>query len=173
MWNTLPDVIRKNIIGMNPSLRSIHEEKFKSCLKSISFRKHDRMCVGCVRQAIFGTDDNLYRRPSVRMYANVEAEGEVCSVRISCECSTHYNNEIRNPHIFSKKTLIPKGMELEVADIIDFVKKTNDSRNIHFVIKYNGVCEDDLNTIRRIARGCVPATFDLPTIRWERYPIQY
>ena len=88
MWNTLPDSIKYIIIKMNPSLKSIHKIMFAPSLKSISFRKHDRMCVGCVRKAIFGTDD-LRRRPSVRMYANVESEGEVCSVerlcRVACE----------------------------------------------------------------------------------------
>lgn len=174
MWNTLPDSIKYIIIKMNPSLKSIHKIMFAPSLKSISFRKHDRMCVGCVRKAIFGTDD-LRRRPSVRMYANVESEGEVCSVRISCECAEHYNNEIRNPHLSGTnlKTLIPRGMELEISEIIDYLKKTNTSSNIHFVIKYNGVCENSLETIRRIARGCIVSTFDVPTIRWERYTVPY
>ena len=169
MWNTLPDVLRKKIIKMNHSLKYIHKEQFKFCLKSIEFRRHDRMCIGCTRQAIFGTDE-LYRRPSVRMYANIESEGNVCSVRISCECSKHYNNEIRNPHIFNKKKLIPKGMELDVAEIISFVQREN-GNNIQFVIKYNGVDEDSLETIRRIARGCLSSTFDVPTVRWERFRI--
>jgi len=154
MWDILPREIRRQIIEFNPSLRQLHYIKFKSCLKTIKFLRYERMCVECSRQSIFGNDNRINRKPSVKMYYKLENSNS--NARVSCSCLEHsllsYN---------SGRTCINNGIEMDYGEIFNFIRQTT---NISSIICYVGLDEDHMDIIL----GLSDDTFVTPISRWQR-----
>lgn len=156
MWDALPDEVKKKIIKMNPSLKSLHVTVFEPCLKSIRYLRHEKMCVECIRGAIFG-DNSIIRRPSVTMYYTLENS----TARISCSCREHslldYNSD---------RGIIKNGIELDYNEIFTYMK--NKYNYISHVVRHTGLDENHMDILLRISDGDSTSTFANPVSRWER-----
>jgi len=154
MWNILPNDIKREIIKLNPSLKKIHSENLEPCLKSIRLLRHSRMCVECSRESIFGEDNYIYRKPSVKMYYKLENLNQ--NARVSCSCNEHALLEYNQGRI-----LIKNGMEMDYLHLFKFIKE---SHNISSLICYTGLDESDLDVLLGDQDDTIPA----PVVRWDR-----
>ena len=154
-WTDLPCVIRKYIIKMNTSLKEDHYLMFKDTIIAIRLRKRDRVCVGCMRNAIFNNKP-LYRRPSLKLYIRHDNDDQV---RVTCECDKHrYNFD---------QIFIKGGIEMRTIDLLSMLRSR---LNVTNFLKYNGMDDTELDILTKVLNGCETITMSEPlSKRWVRY----
>lgn len=162
-WDHLPNVIKKYIIGFNPSLSEIHTESFSSSLSDIRSRRRDRQCTLCVRESIFSSPmcGSLSRRPSTRMY--ITLTGPTSSgARIRCMCKEHLMSDTEGEVVIP----IPRDAEYPSQKFSMFLHTV--FNDVSSIIVYVGVDEDDLGVIDALRNGDMVTTRDSPRPRWKR-----
>ena len=162
-WDHVPEIIKRHIIGYNPSLRRLHNDSLKPTLDCISHMCRDKQCVYCVRSSIFNTDiSGVIRKPSLRMYL-VMLDGYAEStdhIRVRCMCNDHFKIETGETCI-----RVPRDVEFPSRKFKPFVKSM--WSDVISLIMFFGVDEDDLIVLNR--NGTVTPTMDTPRPIWRRY----
>ncbi len=161
-WNNVPNHLKRDIIGFNPSWREIHADNFSDTLSQICVRRRDRQCTLCVRKAIFSSPlcGGLSRRPSTRMYM-VLTDPTSSGARIRCMCKKHFTSGEGEIVI-----AIPRNAEYPSEKFLPFVRSV--FNDISYIILYFGADEDDLDIIDAVRSGNMVMTRDYPRPRWNR-----
>lgn len=162
-WDHVPEIIKRHIIGYNPSLRKLHNNSLKPSLDCISQMRRDKQCVYCVRSSIFTTEiSSVIRKPSLRMYL-VTLENYSSSpnhIRVRCMCKEHFKIETGEICI-----TVPRNVEYPSHKFKPFVRSM--WSDVSSLIMFFGVDEDDLIVLSR--NGTVTPTMDTPRPTWKRY----